>query len=167
VTGKFDSSLRPGGAHHFLAQLTGQWAGTARTWFEPDELADASPVNGCIRPVLGGGFVLHEYESSLEGAAFSGIALCGYDLAEGRFVTAWVDSFHNGTALMCSTGPAGGWPGACSVLGSYPDGAGGPRWGWRTELELASPDRLRLRHYNVPPGGAEALAVEFDYRRCA
>ena len=162
---KFETSQAPGGAHHFLAQLIGEWAGTARTWFEPNDLGDESPVQGTIRLALNGRVAVHEYTSSIGDDAFSGIALHAYDLAENRFLTAWADSFHNGTTIMFSEGQVGGWPGSCSVLGSYPDGQGGPRWGWRTELTLPEPDHLMLRHYNIPPGGDEAVAVEFDYRR--
>jgi hypothetical protein len=162
---KFEASQQPGGAHYFLAQLAGDWQGTARTWFEPDQLADVSPVQGQFRVALGGRLAVHEYTGLIEGQPFSGIALHGFDLAENRFVTAWADSCHNGTAIMFSEGERGQWPGTASVLGSYPDGQGGPRWGWRTTLELPEPDHLLVRHYNITPAGEEALGVEFDYRR--
>lgn len=163
--GKFEDSLQPGGAHHFLARLAGEWAGLSRLWFESDKLADESPVAGSIRLVLGGRFALHEYENTIDQRRVEGIALLGYDLAEQRYVCSWADSFHNGTAIMHSAGVADGAASGCNVLGSYPDGQGGPRWGWRTTLELPEPERLLLRHYNITPQGEEALAVEFDYRR--
>jgi hypothetical protein len=77
----------------FLAKLAGDWEGAARTYFEPGVLADESPIAGSTRPVLGGRFMLHEYESSLQGEALQGVALYGYDVAQETLVTAWVDSF--------------------------------------------------------------------------
>lgn len=162
---KFETSQEPAGAHYFLAQLAGQWAGTSRTWFEPDKLGDEAPISGTIRLVLDGRFALHEYASRMQGAPLAGLALHGYDLAEGRFLTAWADSFHNGTTIMFSQGEPGAWPGACSALGSYPDGQGGPRWGWRTAIEQPAPDRLLIVHFNVTPDGDESKAVEWDYQR--
>jgi hypothetical protein len=50
-----------------------------------------------------------------------------------------------------------------SVLGHY----GVPPWGWRTQVEFPSPDRLLITHFNITPQGGESKAVEIDYRRRA
>ena len=46
------------GAHSQLAKLEGRWKGTARTWFEPDKVADESPVSGTMKLILGGQFIM-------------------------------------------------------------------------------------------------------------
>ncbi len=51
---KLVASQASGGAHHRLGLLVGKWEGTSRTWFEPGELADESPIRGTIRTVLDG-----------------------------------------------------------------------------------------------------------------
>jgi hypothetical protein len=157
------------GPHALLAKTVGSWEGTARTWFEPDELADTSPVKGSFRSVLDGRFVVHEYEGPLMGHSMKGVALHGYTLHEKRFETAWIDSCHNATRIMLSLGEQGAWSGGDvgSVLGSYP-APEGPDWGWRTEIDVSgAPERLVVRHYNVTPDGQEAIGVEFDYTRVA
>jgi hypothetical protein len=168
---KLEQSKQPGGAHAFLASLEGEWEGMARTWFDAGQEAesDISPVKGSFRSILGGRFAMHEYTGTLMGEPLEGVAIHGYDLGEDRFVTAWVDSAHNGSAIMLSEGERGAWPGTSSVLGSYADysTAGHPRWGWRTEITLPEPDRLLVTHYNISPDGEEYTGVEFDYRRVA
>lgn len=159
-----ERSLAPGGAHAFLAQLAGDWEGRARTYFRPGVLADESSIAGSIRPVLGGRFMLHEYESSLEGDALQGVALYGYDLARDTFVTAWVDSFHNGTGVLVSEG--GNAPDGFAVLGAYGDPAA-DLWGWRTEIDVTGPDTVEITHFNIPPGTDGAPAVEIVYSRIA
>lgn len=158
----FEKSLQSG--HHAdLVRLAGDWAGKVRIWFEPDQLGDESTIRGRIRPVLGGRFVIHEYETRSMGETQHGFAIHGYHIDRQRHESAWIDSFHTGTQLMFSTG----LPLAAlhEVTGSYGGESDGQPWGWRTALAMESPDHLVIAMYNVTPQGEESLAVEFDYRR--
>jgi hypothetical protein len=156
-----------------LAGLVGEWEGTVRTWFEPGQLADESPIRARIRSLVpgseehpGGGFVLYEYNGTMQGEPIQGVAIVGWDdTKERQAVSAWVDSFHMSQAIMLSRAPSGAAPGALNVLGHYADPQGGPDWGWRTEFRQPDPDHLVVTAYNTPPGGAEAMAVEASYAR--
>lgn len=159
---KFETSLESG-PHHELSRLVGEWEGTSRTWFEKDVLADESPVNGKITSILGGRFVLHQYNSSLQGKALEGLAIIGYSFPYERFQTAWIDSFHMGTGIMFSEGDA--TPAGHSVLGSYGGGGMPEPWGWRTEIKMNGDDHLIITAYNIEPGAVEQQATELSYRR--
>jgi hypothetical protein len=144
--------------HHFLAQLVGGWSGTSRVWFEPDKLADESPVVGTIQLVLDGRFALFLYQGSIDGETQHGMFTFGFNTTLERYEASWVDSFHNNTAIMFCIGAV--TEGGFSVLGSYPDPTGGPDWDWRTEAVLVDPDHLTLTAYNITPEGEEFKAVE-------
>lgn len=153
----------PNTPHRLLAQLTGNWRGTSKLWLEPDKLADESPIVGTIQLVLEGRFALYLYQSSIEGEPQHGMFTFGYNTLLDRYEASWVDSFHNNTAIMFCTGDAK--EKGFFVLGSYPDPAGGPDWGWRTEVELADADHLRITAYNINPEGLEAKATEMNLTR--
>ncbi|MFN2441027.1 MAG: DUF1579 family protein, partial [Chitinophagaceae bacterium] len=103
---KFETS-KASGAHSLLSKLVGEWEGTTKTWFEPGKLADESAMSGSMKLILSERFIMHEYKGSIEGKPFEGIGIYGYHLALEKFQAAWIDSFHNGTAIMFSEGQKG------------------------------------------------------------
>ncbi len=153
------------GKHFLLAQFVGEWEGVARTWFEPDKIADESPVKGTMRLLLGGKFIMHEYKGSFGGKPQEGLAIYGYHLDLEKFQSAWVDSFHTGTAIIFSAGNKGA--DSMAVLGSYayvtPETE--QHWGWRTEFEFINKDQLIITAYNISPEGEEAIATETIYKK--
>ena len=159
MSDKFEDSLKNGN-HLILNRLQGNWKGISRVWFEPGKLADESEIRGMIKPVLGGRFLLHEYETMLENSHVEGISIFGYDINQNRFQCAWIDSFHNGTSIMISENNQPISP--FSVLGHYgPD----PQWGWRTILDHSTKDTLIITMNNIAPGGMDEKAVEIIYKR--
>lgn len=159
---KFAESLE-NGPHASLAKFAGEWTGTTKTWFEPDVVADESPMTGTIKVILGGRFLMHEYSGSLQGKVFDGVAIFGFDIATNKFQMAWVDSFHMSTGIMFSEGDGAD---KFSAFGTYFTGPDTPRWGWRTELEQVDDDNIVITAYNVEPDSDDQIATETRYTRC-
>ena len=155
------------GVHNQLSKLAGDWEGTTKVWFEPDKIADESPVKGKMRMILDGRFILLEYSGSFGGKTLEGMMIIGYHLALEQYQAAWIDSYHNGTAIMFSEGKRN--DPAFSVLGSYayvtPEME--QHWGWRTEIKSVNEDELIITAFNISPEGEEAKATETLYRKKA
>ena len=160
---KFEVSKEEG-IHHQLSQIAGTWEGLARTWFEPEVIADESPIQGTIRPLLEGRFLFHEYKGSFAGKPLEGAMIIGYDLNTGSFQSAWIDSFHMGTGIMFSRQKKE--EGEFSVYGTYEVFQDGRQeWGWRTHIKLEDENTLLITAYNISPEGEELKANEIVYKR--
>ena len=160
---KLQTSLAEGN-HKKLNDLVGEWKGITKTWFQPGDPVDESPMEGWIKPLFDGRVVQHLYKGSFQGEAFEGIAIYGYHIKTGNFQCTWMDTFHMGTGIMLSEGEKDA--SAFSVKGTYQASAEDTtKWGWRTEIKMNGSNELVITAYNISPGGEETKATETVYNR--
>jgi hypothetical protein len=152
-------------AHRRIAGWAGRWRGEVKTTFEPTEPPVNGDWDGRVAVVLGGRFARLEYRANIGETPHAGELVVAYEQAEKRWTSAWIDSFHTGTAILTSRGEPGA--SAVDLRGDYFVEDGAPRWGWRTTIDDANAGQLVVRMDNIAPDGAEDLAVELVLTRAS
>jgi hypothetical protein len=101
--------------------------------------------------VAGGRFARIDYAWGDREKPEDGSILFGRDRDRGVVTALWVDSWHMSDKVMACECPST-VTGSLDVRGSYA-APPGPDWGWRTVVETAEEDALRMLMYNVSPDG--------------
>lgn len=148
--------------HAHLAKFVGYFRGETKTWMDPSQPPQVTSGELHVQPLFGGRWLRLEHVGTVIGKPHAGEMLLGYNIDEAQHELCWVDSFHTGSAMMFCSGKARD-DGAISVLGSY--AAGPERWGWRTELRLASADSFIMTATNISPAGELWPALETLWTR--
>ena len=144
-----------------LASMAGEWTGRYELYLEPGKLTTACETAATVTPVLDGRFTRIAYDWVVDDGGQLGEFLVAAP-GGGRLTASWVDSWHNGDAILfCDTADGADPP---SVIGRY--GPADDPWQWRTAFELRDDDReLVITAWNVTPAGHETVATEARYRR--
>ncbi|MEW4490365.1 DUF1579 family protein [Thalassoglobus sp. JC818] len=150
-------------ANQWFDRLCGSWTGSCRTWFEPGQLADESPIQGHFEKTIGGNFLRHHYTGQIRNSPRVGEELFVFNPVGATIDVSWADSFHMSTSVMLSRGTL--TQETLDVTGQYMTGVDTPDWGWRTVYDLISSDELIITAYNISPEGESAQALETKYRR--
>lgn len=92
----------PSAKHALLKQYIGNWKTESKFWQSPVQAPEVSKGTAKFTSVLGGRFIEQEFKGKMMGMPMTGKGLIGYDNAQEKFVSNWIDSM--GTGVMVSSG---------------------------------------------------------------
>jgi len=144
--------------HAFLGNFAGEWDITTTVWMTPG----AEPVKNTgtcsAELVLGGRYLLMKYRGTMFGQPFEGIQITGYDNAQKKYTTFWID--NTGTGFYFMSGVRNEKTNAIEDTGLWPDPLTGGTSKVRDVTRLVSADEFVYELYMIGADGAEFKSLE-------
>jgi Protein of unknown function (DUF1579) len=100
---KHMATMMPGENHSHLDYFVGTWDTTSRVWMGgPGTEPMTSKGKSSVKWVLGGRYIMDEYEGEMMGMPYEGIGFTGYDNYKNLYVSTWASNMD--TQLLVMTG---------------------------------------------------------------
>jgi len=146
----------PGPGHARLARIVGEWDYVGDMWPAPG--APPTAMNGEMdaRMVLGGRYLVEDYEGTSMGLPFAGVATTAFDNIQQMYLSSWIDSWSTG--IMYSTGSADATGKVLTMSGEMVDPMGGKCTMRSVSTEIDA-DHMKMEMY-APMPGADGKPVE-------
>jgi hypothetical protein len=145
-----------------LKSAAGNYKGTNRLHYPPENPPDESRSNLNLTSILNGKFVRIDYSWSYKNERQEGSMLIGFVPKENLVTMHWIDTWHMSNKVLVLQGTVES-DGSINVFGSYP-APPDPDWGWRIVIKPAD-ETLNISMFNISPKGEEEPAVEASYNR--
>ena len=153
----------PGEHHKLLGKLVGRWDIVVRYRMNA-ETPVVESAGTCTRKwILGGRFVLEEFDGGNLGLPFQGLSIYGYDAFTERYTCVWVDT--TSTAVTRSLGRCRDDCTLIAFTGRHGDPWSGQMRDSRGVTRLESADRHVLELYEPDRDGTEFKVLEIVYTR--
>jgi hypothetical protein len=152
-----------GPQHRQLAALVGEWQVTQSFWTtgNPDPKIDTGHAS--YATVLGGRHLRQDLNIDSAGKVFEALGYIGYDNAEGRYYSSWMDV--NFTGVIMAYGDYDAARHTYTFTGTLPGPASGDAAiPLRAELQVKDANHLTYDFYERH-GDKETLAVRLEYAR--
>ncbi|MBK8167021.1 MAG: DUF1579 family protein [bacterium] len=159
----WDRAAVPGPWHAFLAGRAGRWNVAGRIWNEPGGEPALSTGESRLEMLLDGRFLQERHRGQVDGRAYEGLGLLGFDNADSTVTAIWLDNLGTRTAVLSGRARAPGDP--VHLRGTYTDPASGRVVSLRLVITWNGANRQRWEYFGAPEGFDEARLMELDYTR--
>ena len=160
----WQKAATPGEFHAFFGKYAGQWQVDGLYWMAPEAEPIPSQSKCSSKMILGGRFLMEEFDGVSMGMPFQGLGITGYDNTTGQVTMVWYDNMGTVTSIMSGPGTK---PGAMLGLeGSMSDPVSKGDLPFRVELTFISDDERVFTYYSsMAVGIPEYKMMEQTYKR--
>ncbi len=156
--------MEPGPHHEHMAKLVGDWKATAKFWMQPGAPPMESPGTMKISLIMGGRYMVSDYDSSFMGQPFKGMALDGYDNMRKMHVGTWVDTMSTG--IMSYEGHCSDDHKVLTTYSEVDDPMSGQKVKLRNVTTEIDDDHFTYESFaENPQGEGEMKVMEIAYER--
>lgn len=152
----------PGEAHARLAQRTGVWKLTTRTWSDPSEEPVVTETTAIRSMILGGRCLEERVVGEIQGMPFESRGYLGYDNVTHRWWSTWMDTLS--TAVVVTTGTSDPDAKEIVLAGEYSDPLTGQQRQVRTVVRFVDRDTEEFEWWERR-GDREVKTMEILYQR--
>ncbi len=159
---KWQEYASPNENHKALNTLAGNWNHVVKWWMEPGGKPEISKGTTESRWIMGGRYLQHMVKGMSMGQPFEGMGLIGYDNAQKKYQTIWIDNM--GTGIMIGKGDYDFNEKTLNDQGTFSDPFMGQRT-YRTETKFTDNDHYTYEMFASDPTGKEYLMMSIAYTR--
>jgi hypothetical protein len=152
----------PGPQHQMLANHAGSWKVEGKMWMTPDAEEAPMTATATTQSLLGGRYIVEDYQSDFMGAPFVGRLMRGYDNVSGKFWSVWVDYMSTGHYVAHGTETS---PGHVELIGTAADilTPGGRQT--RMTFTDTGDGSYTMKMFDTREGTGEFQVMELHYTR--
>src|SRR6266700_3279096 len=153
----------PSEGHKALEPMIGKWTAKVLYWMKPGDKAEESTGASEQTWILGGRFVKQDYKGTMmNGMAFEGMGITGYDNIKGEYQTLWLDNMMTG--FMLGTGAFDAPSKTIKTGGTFSCPMTGEKNMWyRSEWKVNDNDHQTYSSYGKTPDGKEFKNMVITY----
>lgn len=154
---------RPSAAHALLDVFAGTWSVEGKFDTGPGEPPATATGTMTTTWTLGKRWLRQEYSGNMPAlGAFAGIGYLGFDNAQQRFISTWMDTLS--TSVITSAGTFNDSTGVFTLVGQFA-APGGQMFSQKQVVTVQSRDRYSIVLILVSPDGSESRTGEVRYVR--
>lgn len=161
MTRLYEEKNRTGEHHEWLKKYEGNWDAEMKMWMDPQGDPIVSEGSQKNTLMFDGRYLKSEFKGDWLGEPYEGFSLMGYNNAESRFESTWMDS--TSTAILYSTGKRSG--DTLTLEGEMKDCMSEQMVSYRHEMKFESPSKVVFTGYHTVPGMGEMKTMEITYTK--
>lgn len=158
----WQDNMTPGEHHEWLASFNGEWEADIKMWMDPSQPATESKATTTNEMIMNGLYQRSTHSGEMMGMPFMGEAITGYDNAQKKFLSTWIDNF--GSSIMFMEGSYDKTTDTLTTTGNMMDPASGKEIEVRQVLTKVSEDKHTFEMYMTMDGN-ETKTMEITYKR--
>lgn len=155
--------MAPNENHEYLKNFVGEWDVTTTSWMMPGAEPSVSTGTSKAGLILGGRFLIMEFEGTMFGQPFEGLQIVGFDTLQKKFVTFWID--NSSTAFYLMSGAPGESEKVRTETGVWPDPMTGGTIKVRDVTTLVDEDEFHYEMFMTASDGTEFKSLEYRAKK--